>query len=323
MCYNPIIIPLRKIKMNSKSKNNIKGTLILVLTSLIWGLAFVAQSDASDLIPSFAFNSMRSFVGAAFLLVVIIVKSLKSKEKLIPEDKIEKKRMLISGTVCGVLLAVSVNFQQLGLSLYPSGTASEARGGFLTALYVILVPIFYAIGGKKVAFPVWIGVVIAWGGIYMLCFSGGISGIYLGDVMILLCAVAFTFHILAIDNLGKNISGIKLSFIQFVVCGLISGIVSLFFEKVSITEISAAVFQILYLGIMSSGVGYTLQIIGQKYAEPAIASMAMSLESVFAALGGWLIAGNAMSVHEIIGGLLVFSAIVIAQLPQRKKSSAT
>lgn len=309
--------------MNLKSKNNIKGTLILVLTSLIWGLAFVAQSDASDLIPSFAFNSMRSFVGAAFLLVVIGLKSLKTKERLIPDDKNERKRMLLSGAVCGVFLAISVNLQQVGLSLYPSGTASEARAGFLTALYVILVPIFYAIGGKKVAFPVWIGVLIALGGIYMLCFSGGLSGVYWGDAMIFLCAVSFTFHILAIDNLGKNISGIKLSFIQFVVCGIISGIASLIFEKVSIAEISAAVLQILYLGIMSSGVGYTLQIIGQKYAEPAIASMAMSLESVFAALGGWIIAGNAMSAREIIGGLLVFSAIIIAQLPQTKKHKNT
>ena len=171
---------------------------------------------------------------------------------------------------------------------------------------------------KKVSPIVWGAVAVALAGTYFLCLSGGISGIYIGDILMLCCAFAFTFHIISVDNLGDKIGGIRLSLIQFFVCGIISLILSLIFEKngFAIKNIISAAPQIAYLGIMSSGVAYTLQIIGQRFAEPAVASISMSLESVFAALGGWVLAGDILSSRELFGCVLVFAAIIIAQLPE-------
>lgn len=299
-------------------RNNLKGSIILCLAALIWGLAIVAQSDAADKIPPFAFNCLRSFLASVFLGVVMKIRGIKTKEKIIPKEKEKRKTVLLGGLLCGVLLAISVNFQQFGLAVYPDGVAASARGGFLTAIYVVLVPIASVFFRKKVSPIVWGAVAVALAGTYFLCLSGGISGIYIGDILMLCCAFAFTFHIISVDNLGDKIGGIRLSLIQFFVCGIISLILSLIFEKngFAIKNIISAAPQIAYLGIMSSGVAYTLQIIGQRFAEPAVASTSMSLESVFAALGGWVIAGDTLSSRELFGCVLVFAAIIIAQLPE-------
>ena len=305
-------------------RNNLKGSAILCLAALIWGLAFVAQSDAADYIPPFAFNCLRSFLGAAFLLVFVWLKSLKTKEKLIPENREERKITFIGGVICGVLLAISVNFQQAGLTVYPEGVAASARGGFLTAIYVVLVPVVAIFFKKKASIIIWCAVLIALAGTYFLCMSEGFSGIYLGDILMLCCAFCFTFHIITVDSIGDKVDGARLSFMQFMVCGIISLILSLIFEKggFAVENILAAAPQIAYLGIMSSGVAYTLQIVGQRYAEPAVASISMSLESVFAALGGWVIAGDILSGREFVGCALVFAAIIIAQLPEIIKKKA-
>ena len=299
-----------------KSLNNIKGSAILCLAALIWGLAFVAQSQAADNVPPFIFNALRSFIGALFLFVLLLVTSLRSGKPLFPAERPKQKEAIIGGILCGVMLAISVNFQQFGLALYPEGAASEARAGFLTALYVVLVPIFSVFIGKKIKVPMWIAVVVATAGIYLLSLSGGIESIYLGDLLVFLCAISFSFHILVVDRYADPVGGIRLSMLQFLVCGILSAIFSLCFETVNWANVLAATPQILYLGIMSSGIAYTLQIYGQKFAEPAIASLSMSLESVFAALGGWLISGNTLSLREFGGCALVFAAIVLAQLPQ-------
>lgn len=305
-------------------RNNLKGSAILCLAALIWGLAFVAQSDAADYIPPFAFNCLRSFLGAAFLLVFIWLKGLKTKEKLIPENREERKITFIGGVICGVLLAISVNFQQAGLTVYPEGVAASARGGFLTAIYVVLVPVVAIFFKKKASIIIWCAVLIALAGTYFLCMSEGFSGIYLGDILMLCCAFCFTFHIITVDSIGDKVDGARLSLMQFMVCGILSLILSLIFEKggFAVENILAAAPQIAYLGIMSSGVAYTLQIVGQRYAEPAVASISMSLESVFAALGGWVIAGDIMSGREFLGCALVFAAIIIAQLPEIIKKKA-
>lgn len=305
-------------------RNNLKGSAILCLAALIWGLAFVAQSDAADYIPPFAFNCLRSFLGAAFLLVFVWLKSLKTKEKLIPENREERKITFIGGVICGVLLAISVNFQQAGLTVYPEGVAASARGGFLTAIYVVLVPVVAIFFKKKASIIIWCAVLIALAGTYFLCMSEGFSGIYLGDILMLCCAFCFTFHIITVDSIGDKVDGARLSLMQFMVCGIISLILSLIFEKggFAVENILAAAPQIAYLGIMSSGVAYTLQIVGQRYAEPAVASISMSLESVFAALGGWVIAGDILSGREFVGCALVFAAIIIAQLPEIIKKKA-
>lgn len=297
--------------------NNIKGSLILIAAALIWGLAFVAQSGAAELVPPFTFNALRSFIGAGALYIFHLITKGKSHGGFFPEEKAGKKGYLIAALVCGICLAVSVNFQQFGIAAYPKGVASEARAGFITALYVILVPIFSIFARKKVGLAVWAGVIIAVAGVYMLCFSEGVSGLYLGDILVFLCAISFTLHIMSVDKYVGLTGGVKLSIMQFVICGTISAVLALIFEadKVEIANILAAAPQILYLGIMSSGVAYTLQIVGQKYAEPAVASISMSLESVFAALGGWVISGNTLSGQELLGCGLVFVAIIVAQLP--------
>ena len=299
-----------------KRNQNLKGSLILGTASLVWGFAFVVQSALADTVPPFLLNSLRSFISVLFLGAILYFKRLKTPTPIFPKDKKELRRVLIGGLVCGLFLTLSVNLQQFGLMFYPEGAAAEARGGFLTSLYVILVPLFSVFLGKKLRPQVILAVAIAMGGIYLLCLSDSISGIYLGDVFVLLCALSFTFHILTIDRFGANIDGILLSAMQFLVCGVLSGILSLGFEDAVWSAIPAVIPQLLYMGVLSSGVGYTLQIVGQKYAEPTVASLSMSLESVFAALGGWLVAGNTLSLRELGGCALVFGAIVLAQLPR-------
>ena len=296
--------------------NNIKGSAILALAALIWGLAFVAQAQAADLVPPFAFNSIRCFIGAAALLVLLGVKSVKTKTPIFPTEKAKLKEMLIGGILCGIMLTVSVNFQQFGLSVYPDGSASEARAGFITALYVVLVPVVSMFFGKKSGIAIWAAVAVAVCGIYLLSLSDGLHNIYLGDVLMLGCALTFTFHILVIDRYGDPVGPILLSMLQFLIGGILSGLLSLCFETVVWQNVLAAAPQLLYMGIMSSGVAYTLQIYGQRYAAPPVASLTMSLESVFAALGGWIISGNTLTPREFSGCALVFIAIVLAQLPQ-------
>ena len=308
-----------------KFLNNLKGSAILCLAALIWGLAFVVQAQAADLVPPFIFNSLRSFVGAAFLFGLLLLQKAKSKAPIFPTEKAKIEEMLIGGVLCGILLAISVNFQQFGLANYPDGAASEARAGFLTALYVVLVPVVSIFFGKHSSIAVWISVAVATCGIYLLSLSGGINNIYFGDVLMLICAFSFTFHILAVDRYGEPVGGILLSMLQFLTCGIVSGILSICFETVIWPNVFAATPQMLYMGIMSCGIAYTLQIYGQRYAEPAVASLSMSLESVFAALGGWIIMGNTLTPREFGGCTLVFVAIVLAQLPQflgKKKETA-
>ncbi len=305
-------------------KNNIKGSLILILAALIWGLAFVVQNDAADKIPTFTFNSLRSFIGAAFLFGFMAIRSVTNKDFVPVPKNINKKLLIIGCIVCGTVLAVSTNFQQFGIATYPDGVPTEARSGFLTALYVVIVPLISLFVRKRVPFIVWCSVLVAVAGFYMLCLFEGVSGFYYSDILVLGCTLAFSIHIIVIDKYCGAIGAVRLSAFQFMVCGIISGIFALIFEidKISLSNIVSVIPQILYMGIMSSGIAYTLQTVGQKYAEPAIASLSMSLESVFAALGGWVITGVALKGNEIIGCLLIFGAIILAQTPEFLKSKS-
>lgn len=306
-------------------KNNLKGSLILCTAALLWGLAFVVQNRAADKIPPFTFNCLRSFIGAIFLLAFMGIMSGKNKEYVPIPKNFDKKLLFTGGAVCGVVLAISTNFQQFGIAAYPDGVPTEARSGFLTALYVIIVPIMSVFAKKKVPAVVWISALVALGGFYILCLYEGVSGFYFADILVLCCTLAFSMHIIVIDKYCGLIGGVRLSAFQFIFCGIFSGIMAIIFEfdKINIQNILSVLPEILYMGIVSSGIAYTLQIVGQKYAEPAIASLSMSLESVFAALGGWVITGNALKGNEIIGCLLVFSAIVLAQLPDFFKKKNT
>lgn len=303
---------------------NLKGSLILLTAALIWGLAFVAQSGAADLVPPFAFNALRSFIGAMALYLFYLIINRKEKKTFFPTEKKERKNYYIAALVCGVCLAVSVNFQQFGIAFYPKGVSSEARAGFITALYVILVPIFSVFARKKLSPIIWIAVFIALFGVYKLCFTGGFDTIYLADMLVFICAICFSLHIIAVDKFVGFTGGVKLSIMQFLVCGSFSLVLAIIFEipQINLQNILSATPQILYLGIMSSGIAYTLQIVGQKYAEAAVASISMSFESVFAALGGWLISGNSLKSSEILGCALVFVAITVAQIPEFSKGNS-
>lgn len=299
-------------------KSNLTGSLILCTAALLWGLAFVVQNRAADKIPPFTFNCLRSIIGALFLFGFMAIMSIKNKDYVIIPKAMDKKLLLTGGVLCGLALAISTNFQQFGIAAYPDGAPVEARSGFITALYVIVVPILSVFVRKKVPLIVWISALVAIGGFYMLCLFEGVGNFYLADVLVLGCTFTFSLHIIVIDKYCDAIGGVRLSAFQFVFAAIISGIMAIIFELdlISLKNIVSVIPEILYMGIVSSGIAYTLQIVGQKYAEPAIASLSMSLESVFAALGGWIITGNALKSNEIIGCILVFAAIVLAQIPE-------
>ena len=304
-------------------KNNLKGTAILTFGALIWGFAFVAQS-AARAVPPMTLNFLRFLISAACLAAVLKIMGFKTREPIFPREKGKLKTALLAGAVCGFMLALSANLQQSGINAYPADVSAEARAGFLTALYVILVPVISVIFGKIIHFLVWISVFVALIGVYMLCAKEGLSGFYSGDILLFSCALGFSVQILCVEKYCDTVGGLRLSFLEFLFCSLFSLAAALVFEsgKINVADIKSATVSILFLGVMSGGVGYTLQIIGQKYAEASVASIAMSLESVFAALGGWLILAHALKWYEILGCALVFAAIILAQLPEFRRAPA-
>lgn len=303
--------------------NKLRGTLLLLITALIWGLAFVAQSSVSDSLGSFTFNAARSVLAAVFLLGVLGVRRLVRRVKLPktqPSPPADFKKSLAAGAVCGLIMFVACNLQQFGIAAYPPEAASSGRAGFITATYVVMVAVVSLFTRSKPRLNVLISVAVCVFGMYLLCLSGGVSGIYSGDLLVLLCAVGYTVYIFAVDRFS-TLDGVLISCVQFAVCALISAAAAFIFETPDIGSLSDAWLQIFYAGVFSSGIGYTLQIIGQKYAAPTVASVVMSLESVFSAVFGWLILNQRLGGAELCGCVLVFSAVILAQLPDfpRKK----
>ena len=283
---------------------NLKGNLILMLTAFIWGTAFVAQSTGVEHIGPLTFNGVRSFLGVAALLPVIFFMSRKKK------DTGKKSDLIIGGILCGLVFTAASTLQQIGLVETEPG-----KSGFITALYIIIVPLIQALTGKKFGKNTLIAVIIALVGMYLLCIKNGFS-ISKGDLLTFLCAIFFSFHILIIDKYSPKTDGVKLSAIQFLVAGIVCCGLAVPFEVQDTSKLLDASGSLLYTGVLSSGVAYTLQIIGQKYTSPLLATIIMSLESVFAALAGWLILGDVMSTREMTGAVLMFAAIIIAQLPE-------
>ena len=296
------------------------GSLALLLAAIIWGFAFVAQTTGARSIPAFTLNALRSFVGFAFLALLCALISLKKKD-FVPKDKASLKTLIIGGVCCGIALFIATGFQQYAIGTYPEEAGASVRSGFITALYVVLVPCVSALVFKKKIHPiVWLGIATAVVGMYLLSFAKGISGVYMGDVITFLCAVSFCGHILVIDRFVAKSNGILLSCVQFFTVGVLSLITALMFEKTTLSAIMEALLPILYLGIMSSGIAYTLQVVGQKYTAPTTASILMSLESVFAVIGGWIVLGERLSLRELFGCLLMFGAIIVAQIPDFMRS---
>ena len=299
------------------------SNMLLILTALIWGSAFVAQSIGMEYIGPFTFGAVRSILGGLTLLPVIFFRKKKSqanKEKAEPDEKKEKneqrKTLLAGGICCGICLTIGSMAQQIGLQYTTAG-----KGGFITALYILIVPLLGLAFGRKAGKKVWCGVILAVVGMYFLCVKDGFS-ISKGDWIILAGSFAFAGHILVIDYFSPKVDGVCLSCLQFFICGMICAIPMLVSEQPTVTAVLVSWRPIVYAGVLSSGVGYTLQVIAQKNTDPTVASLLMSLESVFAVLAGWVILGERLSVREFVGCVLVFSAVILAQLPERKAVSS-
>lgn len=307
-------------------KNSMKNTGMLFLAALIWGFAFVAQSAGMNYVGPFTFNAVRCIIGAIVLVPVALL--YKPEQEIDKTDndstKVEReirkttwlqrnKTLLLGGVSCGVFLGVATNLQQIGIM-----STSVGKAGFLTALYIVLVPIAGLFYKKKCPATVWFGVVCSFAGLYLLCMTGGSFALATGDLLLLGCAVVFTGHILVIDYFAPKVNGVWMSCIQFFTAGIISAVPMIFTEMPTWEGIFAAKLPILYAGVMSCGVAYTLQILGQKNYNPTIAVLILSLESCFSVLGGFLILHETLSARELCGCALMFVAIILAQLPGKR-----
>lgn len=302
-------------------KNNVLSSALLLTAAIIWGFAFVAQNALSDTVPPFTVNATRSLIASVALIPVAYFTRRAQGKKLLEKTKADRKRLIKAGIFCGVLLCISVNLQQFGIAMYPDGAPVEAHSGFLTALYILFVPIFGLFMGKRPSRFVVIAVGIALVGLYLLCLSDGFDALYTGDIVVLICGMSFALQILCIDRCIDSVDGVKLSSVQFLVCGLLSAILMLIFEKPDVNAVLSAWQPILYLALLSSAGGYTLQIIGQKYSSsPTLASILMSMESVFATIGGILFMGVVPKTAELIGCGVMLLAIIIAQIPDKTKN---
>lgn len=297
-------------------KQQIKSSLILLLTATIWGVAFVAQSVGMEYIGPFTFNAIRCVLGGMVLIPVILVLKKKKETGAENQEKEDKKTLWMGGIACGVILCIASNLQQFGIM-----EASVGKSGFFTALYIVMIPVIGIFIGKRPGIKLWFCVALAVVGMYLLCMKDGSFTIERADIMLLLCALAFSFHILVVDYFSPKVDGVKMSCIQFFVCGVLSAVGMLFTETPDISNIQAAWLPLLYAGLLSCGVGYTLQIVGQKGINPVIASLIMSLESVISALAGWVILGQVLSPKEILGCVLMFVAIIITQIPVGNKKT--
>lgn len=297
-----------------KSKE-LRGNLLLLLTAVIWGCAFVAQSVGADKIDPFTFQSVRSLIGGTVLLPVIFVFDRKKEQqgtgrKASPQ---EQKTLLFGGVVCGVILCVASCLQQAGIAYTTAGKA-----GFITAMYILIVPLLGRLFGQKIPGKLWGCIVLAAIGLYLLCV-GNADALSVGDGLMALCAFVFALHILAVDHFAPQVDGVKLACLQFFVSALVAGIGMVIWERPGVNDLLSAWPTIVYAGALSCGVGYTLQIIGQKDTKPAVASLIMSLESVFAALAGAVILREIPSLREGLGCVLMFAAIVLVQLPGKNR----
>ncbi len=308
-----LTVNIREEQDNMKNKKRLLSVLILTAAAMIWGFAFTAQK-AADSVPALTLNGARSLIAALFLFILIPVfdRIFNTGRKLF--GKSEKsgftKAELIGGAVCGAILALATFFQQFGLN---AGT-DAGKASFITALYVVLVPIYALFLKKRAPVNVWLSMPIAILGFYLLCIRGDF-GISRSDIFVVVCALIFPIHILTVDKFSPKCDGVRMSFVQFLTSGILSMACALIFESpISFSGIAESILPILYLGIGSSGIAYTLQIIGQKGVNPAAASLLLSLESVFGVIGSALFLGEVMSTREYLGCIAVFAAVVLSQL---------
>lgn len=289
----------------------LKAVIMLFFTSIIWGMGFVAQALGGELVGAFTFNFGRSIIASVFLFFTYIF-----FRKTIPEyrnEEFSKEKTLKGGIICGLLLFISLALQQVGIM-----NTTTAKAGFLTGLYIVIIPIigifFRQIPSKKIIFCVLFALI----GTYLLSMSGSFK-MNFGDIIIIISAITFSIHMIVMSKFATNVQGVLLSLIQFFVTAVLSLIMAIIFEDIVFKDILESSLAILYSGILSSGVGFTVQLLALKDLDPTVASLITSLESVFAAIFGWLILSQSMSMREILGGVIIFSATIIAQIPDKKR----
>ena len=295
--------------------------LLLLLAALIWGVAFVAQSVGMDYMGPFTFNGARFLMGSAVLVPVILFRRKKADPaggRQVRTDRSGAKEnagkaALMGGVCCGLALCPAALFQQFGI-LY----TTVGKAGFITTLYIILVPLAGIFMKKTLSSRIWTGAALAAFGFYLLCIKEGFS-LSRGDALVFIGSVLFTVHILVIDHFSPKADGVELSCIQFLTAGVISSVLAFVFEKPELSALAEGIIPLAYAGILSSGVAYTLQVIGQRDTDPAVASLLLSMESVFSVLAGWMLLGQALSARELMGCALVFGAVILVQLPTGKR----
>ena len=297
----------------------LKSNLLILLAAFIWGTAFLAQKDGGQ-IGTFTFNGIRFLIGGTFLLPVIFILDVlrgraasDGNEAGTDVDMGWNRKVFIGGMCCGVILFIASSLQQYGVLF-----TSIGKTGFITALYTVIVPVFSIALGKKVHLKTWIAVAIGMAGLYLISMYGEDLSIAYGDRFIIACAFGFAVQIMMIDHFSPQVDPVKLSAVEFLTLGIISIPFMFTFESPNIPDIISVMPSLLYAGILSSGVAYTLQVVGQRYAEPTQAAIIMCMESVFSLLSGMIVLGERMAVNEYIGAALIFTAVVMSQLPEKK-----
>lgn len=293
------------------NKFSFKSSVLLFLAAFIWGIAFVAQSVGMDYMGPLTFNGIRFLMGSMVLLPFILYR--RSKNRKAEVTPYAASTTLIGGVCCGLALCAAALLQQYGIMYTTVGKA-----GFITTLYIILVPFFGIFLKRKIPGKIWIGAGIAAVGMYLLCMSEKLA-LSKGDAFVFVCAVLFAIHILVIDNFSPKADGVELSCIQFFTAGMIAIILAFIFEQPTLGGVIAGIIPLAYAGILSSGVAYTFQVLGQKNMDPTIASLILSMESVVSVLAGFVFLKQALTIKELLGCVLVFLAVILVQLPDRRK----
>lgn len=288
-------------------KKELKASIMLFATAIIWGLAFVAQAAGMEHLGPLSFTASRCFVAVVFLYLTYRFFMMKSASYR--EDKFDMKRTLVGGSICGLVFTLAINLQQVSL-IY----TTAAKASFLTALYIVFIPVLGLLFGRRPSLKIIICIFLAMVGTYLLSIKGGLN-INRGDLIVILSALVFAIHILLLTKYSTNTNAVLVSLVQFAVCGVISLVGALVLEDISMEAILKSQVTILYVGILSSGVGFTIQLMALKDLEPVVASMICSLESVFGALFGWLILSQEMTEREIFGAIVIFVATIFAQVP--------
>ena len=291
----------------------IKAAIMLMIAALVWGAAMSFQSEGMNYVGPLTFQAIRFLLGGTVLLPLVFF--LGKKDPGRSGEGYDPKGVFKGGAVCGIFLMIACTLQQFAI-LY----TTVGKAGFLTSLYIIFIPVLGIFLKKRIGLNVWIAVALAMVGMYLLCMKESLV-LSKGDTLVVVCALVFSFQIMAIDKYAAIYNGLKLSCIQFYVCGILSAVLMFIFEKPDISSLLGAWVPILYTGAASCGIGYTFQTLAQKDLQPAVASIIMSLESVFAALFGWILLGQKMSLREIIGCGVMFAAIIIAQVFEGKETA--